>query len=358
MRSRNLAILTALLVAITCLPSTASAAQGVVRPALRPVTYFPLEAGNYWVYQKHGATETSSWRVEVLRDPASQMTGAGKVLAGYFPGPIRRVRVWPLDIVSEVGMQRGRDGLWYLLRAPVGVAWTIEVAAPPEPVTGLDCIDGSRLHVTSRSETVEVPAGKFTDVVRIEYEMRCADAGIMAEYFAPGIGLIRREEESFAGTVVSDLIETNAGGLRPLLQPYTTSLGLDRTMAVNDLMPSVDPKGLPELHGVLTVRNDTDRPVVLHFAGCRSAMIEVRNSAGEVVLTGHADDGGCCTCSAQLDVPVAHGAFALPFSLRLALDGNRPLPDGLYAVTVSFMTTDPPVLRPSATAQIEVRTVY
>jgi hypothetical protein len=341
------------------LVAASGVAQERIRPTLRAASLFPLEAGNYWVYERRGASGAATWRVDVAAVSATAGPARAFALSGYFPGPARRVRVRPLDMVTEVGVTGGKDYLWYLLRAPLNLGWTLRLAPTPVATPGIECIDGAQIHVSSRGEHLEVPAGEFDNVVRVDFATRCVDAGIVTEYFAPGVGLIRREEDSIAGPVISELVESNAGGVRPIRAPYTTSLGLDRAVAVNDLMPSTDPgKGLPVVAGVLTVANDTEVPIVLPFTGCRSATIEVRDSSGTVVLSGHTDDGGCCTCTVEAPALLQKSALALPFSLMLARDGSTPLADGVYAVTAVFDTTEPPPLRPGANSRLEVRSVY
>lgn len=356
-RSRACLVLAVLTLTLLVWP-TATVAQGTVRPTLRPVTLFPLEVGTYWVYERRGATGTSTWRVEVVADSATAPAQPARGLSGYFPGPARQVRVWPLDVVTEVDPGGHRDSLWYLLRAPAGMSWTLELAATQPPVVGLDCIDGAKLHVARRDESLTVPAGEFTKVVRVDFATRCVDAGITAEFFAPGVGLIRRDETSIAGPVISELVETNAGGLRPVSLPYTTSLGLDRPQVFNDLMPSPDPWSPPVLTGAVSVRNDTAVPTTLTFSGCASATIEVHDEKGELVLTSRADDGGCCTCDSLLPVTLARRALTLPISLRLRKADGTPLATGFYALTATFNTVDPPALRPRATARLEVQAAY
>lgn len=356
MSRMRLVVLTALGVA-TLLPGAAMA-QGRLREGLRPTSYFPLQPGTYWAFERRGPAGTGTWRAEVVADPATTAERGYQSLAGYFPGPPRLVRVLPFDIVTEARPEGGRDTLWYMLRAPVGLPWTLELAGTAEPLSGADCIDGSRLHVASRNEVVTVPAGRFENVVKVVHETRCADAGVTAEWFAPGVGLVRRTESSIAGEVVSELVETNVGDGFPLRLPYTTSLALDRAVAVNDLMPPVDVQKLPVLKGTLAVRNDTEAAVELTFDGCVSALVELVDGTGRVVLQTRADDGRDCNCRCAVPVRLQRGALLLPFRLPLVLEGGRPLADGVYAVRATFETLEPEPVRPAATARIEVRSTH
>jgi len=333
-------------------------AQGQVREGLRTLSYLPLQPGTYWTYERRGPAGTSTWRAEVVAEPAGTLELGYHRLVGYFPGPPRLVRVLPLDVVTEARPEGGRDVLWYMLRAPAGLSWTLELAGVAEPLSGAECIDGSRLHVAARPEKVTVPAGQFENAVKVVFASRCADAGITAEWFAPGVGLVRRTESSLAGEVVSELVETNAGGGWPLRMPYTTSLALDRAVAVNDLMPPVDPQRLPVLKGVLSVRNDTETAVELTFGGCVRAVIELVDGAGNVLLQTRAGDGRDCDCKCLVRARLQRSALALPFRLPLVLEGGRPLPDGVYAVRAAFETTEPKPLQPAATSRLEIRSTH
>lgn len=356
-RTRTVASVGLVTLVACCLSGTA-AAQGRVREGLRALSYFPLEVGTTWTYERRGPAGTSLWRAEVVAEPAAAAERGSHRLAGYFPGPARLVRVLPLDVVTEARPEGGRDGLWYLLRAPAGLGWTLELAGTAGPGSGTECIDGSRLHVASRQEKVTVPAGQFENVVKVVFSPRCADAGITAEWFAPGIGLIRRTEATIAGEVVSELVETNAGGGWPLRMPYTTSLALDRAVAVNNLMPPLDVARLPVLNGVLSVRNDTETAVELTFGGCVRALVELVDRDGKVVLQTRVDDGRDCNSECVVPVQLRRSALALPFRLPLVLEGGRPLADGVYAVRARFETLEPEPVRPATTARLEVRSTH
>jgi len=339
----------------------ASSGHAVTQHGIRPIvgagSYFPLQPGNHWVYEKRGATGTSTWAVDVAVPGSAMPQRLYETLTGYFPGT-RQVRVGPGGVVKEwagVGVQ---ENLWYLLGAPVGTTWTIRLAPSPLANPLPDCVSGAKLTVVRRDDVVAVPAGEFHDVVRVDWLSGCVDAGITSEWFAPGFGLVRREESSFAGPQVSELVRADLGGSALPWAAYATTLGLDEMRYVNNLMPPVTPTGLPTAHGVFQVRNSTEAPLVLTFSGCKSVSLVLRNEAGEVVLEGRGDDGGCCTCLSLLPVTVQRGTLALPFSLRLAAGRDAPLADGRYALTATLDTVEPAAGRPEARAVIEVASVH
>jgi hypothetical protein len=274
-------------------------------------------------------------------------------LVGYFGEGTRLVRADLASSVFERG-EAGREHLWYRLRAPVGTSWKL-TTAPPE----LPCLAGATLTIGARDEVVTVPAGAFRGVVRVDYSAsRCADAGITREWFAPGVGLVRRVEASIAGTRTSELVFARLGETTWPRTAWATSLELSSPRYVNDLMPTVGPRPLPQVRGAFVLRNRSDVPVELVFGGCRSVTLVVRDEAGEVVLESRADDGGCCACDNLVRVTLLRNALLLPFSFVLADGTGEPLPDGFYSLTATLDALGGETLRPAARARFEVQSVY
>jgi hypothetical protein len=309
------------------------------------------------VYQAAGAIgEPRTWEVRVLDRPLPIASLAGRIylpLVGYFASGQREVRSDPFSNVFERSGD-ARDHLWYLLGAPVGTSWTLSLAAPE-----LSCLAGSRLTIGARDEVVTVPAGEFHNVVRVDYSgSLCADAGITAEWFAPGVGLVRRAETTIAGPLVSDLVTAELGQVVWPRAAYEVTLQLGSPTYTNNLMPPVGPDALPRVRGALVVRNRSDLPVELVFSGCRSVTLELRDQTGSLVLETRADDGGCCACDNLVTVTLVRDALVLPFSFTLADPAGAPLPDGRYGLTAALDTLGGESLRPSARAGITVQSVY
>jgi hypothetical protein len=274
-------------------------------------------------------------------------------LAGYFDGATRLVRSDAFgNVVERGGDERGH--VWYLLGAPVGTSWTLSMA-PPEAT----CVAGATLTIGARDEVVTVPAGEFRGVVRVDWSgSRCADAGITAEWFAPGVGLVRRAETTIAGPLVSDLVAAELGEAAWPRAVWEVALQLDAPVFVHNLMPPVAPEALARVRGAMVVRNRGDRPVELVFGGCRSVTLELRDEAGTVVLARRADDGGCCACDQLVTVRLARDVLVLPFSLTLAGAAGIPLPDGRYSLTATLDVVGPETLRPAARTSITVESVH
>ncbi len=357
MRKLAVSLVVAAVAALTVAPAFGQPRP--IRRVLEPRSYFPLRDGNTWTYQKTGVGGESTWKAWVIEGVVGGQPPLGfHLLAGYFPGQNRMVRADGRGRVVETGLTDVREYLWYRLGAPVDATWEMEWAPSPlaSPVAG--CIAGSKLRVVSRSESLTVPAGEFHDVVHVEFTTQCADAGIVGEWFAPGVGLVRREETSFAGPVISELVNAELGDVALPVPAYTTSLSLASPRYVNNLMPPVDPGALPVVRGAITVRNGTDTSIDLVFSGCASATITVRDPFDDTVLTTHADDGGCCTCGSTKAVVLRRSALTLPFSFKLVSDAGAPLADGRYSVTVTLDALGSSSIRPSARATFDLASTH
>ena len=320
--------------------------------------YFPLGIGFRWTYVVRSTANNAATRVvQVLPGEAPEARRVPAfAIQGYFGAPegVHQIQRALSSRIVEIAPSNQKL-LWYWLDAGVGEGWQMHLAPPGAG----GCEDGATLTVVSRDEVVRVPAGEFREVVRIDRSnLLCADAGIESEWFAPGVGLIRRVEQSFSGPVTSELIEADLGGRRWPRPGYAASLELSASRYVNQLMPPTGPDSLPEVQGRLTVRSRSDDPVILEFGGCRSLIVEVRDGSGALVRSIPADDGGCCACDSVVRVDLAEEPLEVPFSFILSDEGGRPLADGRYSVTAIAETLGGETLRPSVRVPIEVESTY
>ncbi len=345
---------TALLAATLALPAAGQGRSGAPI-ALEREPYFPLEAGNRWTYQVTAPGEVKNVVVEASAAPpaTTPLEWGWVILQDYFPGPPRTVRRLPADVVMEKHDSSRRDLLWYSLRVP-NLSWRLELAGSSSQDPLLPCLDGSRLAVVETDAVVRVPAGEFRRVVMVRWQSQCADAGIVAEWFAPGVGLVRRELTSVAGPVVWELIEANVAQ-RPIpAYRYSVELRLEQARVTVHRMPGPTPPVPPTLRGVLTVVNLASDPVSLVFSGCPSLVAVVRDETGKEVLRTRVEGSGCCLCTVLAPVAV-RGVWGLPFSLRLARPDGSPLANGRYSVEAFFETIGAEELRPGARAGLEIQ---
>lgn len=128
--------------------------------------YLPLKVGNSWTYERTFLGETGEEKVEIVRTEGDfYVDSRGNALK-----------------VDAFGI---RDPKRYLLRGPLesGNAWTVVVSASST----------ERYRILDVNFTCEVPAGRFTDCVRVEAKTRIDQAKSLVNEitFAPGVGMVR-----------------------------------------------------------------------------------------------------------------------------------------------------------------------
>ena len=128
--------------------------------------YLPLAVGNTWLYERELLGEKGEHRVRLVREEAGFFYDeAGNALG-----------------VDAYGI---RDPKRYLLRHPVeaGREWTTVVS-----VSSME-----RYRILDAGFRCEVPAGAFSDCVRVEARSRIDAERSMVNVitFAPGVGMVR-----------------------------------------------------------------------------------------------------------------------------------------------------------------------
>ncbi len=328
-------------------PQDAVGERALLMPTAGNPDYFPLQPGNRWEYNGHTTTVTGR-----VTAPDGRHYFA---LDGYWQSvdPNRLVRTNRMHGVVEFNSDSPNPNLWYRLNAPVGTSWTIMSERP------VPCLDGATLTIGSRTEVVTVPAGTFKDVVRIDIGNRCIDGGIIIEWFAPGVGLIKRANQSLIGVFFSELTRAEVGNLSLPAQSYGTTLSLNRLDYVNKLRPGTISNLVPVVRGNFKLVNHTETPLELDFEGCRRVSLVVRDDAGNELVRAQGDDGGCCaTCTDVRHLSLADGVLKVRFKFFLRQPDGSPLPDGRYALVATLETLDPAPLHPSASVVVVVSSAY
>jgi len=179
----------------------ANAAQAKDHPVIRD--YFPLQVGNEWLYT------ADSFEVGAMVHPQPQLV---RVVCGHEQDGMRVCSIdnygfgamdGTLSFYScgcnlfELG-DTGQVGCWYNFASQPDFPVSL-------PLLGSDCIHGLQGRAVEGGP-VTVPAGTFNRTITIVYTTRpCEDAGWVSETFAAPVGLIQRQELTFAGTIVWQL---------------------------------------------------------------------------------------------------------------------------------------------------------
>lgn len=330
------------------------APRGITRQLSRP-NFFPLEAEVTWVYQRQGPGETSQefqvtaeWSAE---EKAFKLTG---YFYPFYPFSLSHwVRWYPLGEIRERNPDTDETFLWYRFAVPEGTRWQLHLAASVA-MNPLSCLDGSWLTLSERGEWVQVPAGTFF-TTRIGWETPCKDAGIVAEWFAPGVGLVRREETSINGTVVTELVRYD---FHHRVNPvrWNTTLSLASPVVWHDRMPGPQPTSVGRLQGLLTVSNFSGEPVTLSFSGCVQLQWRLYDQQGSLLNEGKVEGEGCCPCTVVLTKELSPGVLTVPFELDARDGEGNPLSPGHYLLDVELEALDPRGL--GARLPFEVKEVY
>jgi hypothetical protein len=308
--------------------------------------HFPLQSGNQWTYAKTNLGGLEQWQVSVVERSETGSTA----LLGYF-GASHTVCSGSGGTVHEVTADT--DSTWYNLGGSVGSVWKIKFDPSDGDVP--ECVDGSSIRIASRTEHVDVAAGSFDNVIRVDYTSPCADAGIIAEWFAPGVGLIKRMEQSFGGPIVSELKSAVVGGLIMPRPALSTSLAVDKAVysTSGEILPSEDAG--PTITANFILSNAGTQASEFDFAGCVNMTVVVYDKSGKARISVPATDGTDCKSAKTVHVTVAGGTLALPSSFALNSFDGSSLENGRYLVVATLNTLDPEPLRPSASATIDIK---
>jgi hypothetical protein len=166
------------------------AAAGLIATSLMTAAnpdYFPLAPGNRWEYRSDRGTGRSV--VEVLK--SESIGGQTWYDVRWLDTAEHWLRVDEQDRVVALKLDRKRSVVWVDF-AGVG-------SAPYE--TSIEfCVHQAR-------------ATPEAELVRVRYlPGTCADAGLLYEVYAAGIGLKERSTETFAGAVTWKLVSARIGG--------------------------------------------------------------------------------------------------------------------------------------------------
>jgi len=168
--------------------------------------YFPLSVGNEWNYviRYADATETEA----TVKVDAKWLNPADLhyyYLLLHYNGAAHWVRRSASERISEIG-----NHLWYRFRVNMETGWIMDILEDA-PGGAIPCTSGAALQKVSSSEVVTVPAGTFK-ALHVQFTPACYDAGIMEEWFAKDVGLVKREETSLEGAIIWELTSARVGG--------------------------------------------------------------------------------------------------------------------------------------------------
>jgi hypothetical protein len=240
------------LAATFCAAATSSFAQ---------TEYFPLQVGNQWVFQVSGRIGADP---VVLDIPQSQtVNGREYFMLRSSQESTRWLRMGDDGTLYSAASPGGPESVWHVFSTAEGGSY--QTSINPCNQTAV---------VESKSYKVTVPAGDFVNALRITYPgANCADAGLVADVYAPYVGLIQREFTTLLGAQTWKLSYSRTGGVTVLSGPEQGfSFTLDQTTYTGNFLTAR-----------LTVRNTQAQPLALTFPTGQQYDLVIRDVSGKEV---------------------------------------------------------------------------
>lgn len=152
--------------------------------------FFPLKQGALRKYATENAQGKGTLKIEVL----SVVTNGGKTVA-----KCRRTVNWngepakvsEFEVVNDGKEVRDDTGTEFKFPIKKGTEW---IRSP------------RRYWIEALDDTVETPAGKFKDCMRVAYLIAEGDGGSGERHYAPGVGLVKVVENDEADPFKHELI--------------------------------------------------------------------------------------------------------------------------------------------------------
>ena len=225
--------------------------------------YFPLEAGNSWVYRVTQGRTSRSGTIDVLGREA--LEGREYFRVRFFENNLllRYAENGSLFVYDPEAKQ---DKMW----APFGAAEGEEVQ------TAMDACSRTAV-VESTNAPLRTLMGDFTGTLKLTYRPNCADAGVTMQYFLPYVGMVLHETTSIAGPVRHELVYSRTG---------LTSVDA-RTNAFTVALDAQSYKTGETALARLTLR--LSQPVMLTFPSAQNADLRIYDEKGQIVYAWSAD---------------------------------------------------------------------
>jgi len=291
--------------------------------------YFPQQLDNRWTYIKTGPAQSrTTWSNRIIK----YKNGRWHHSNFWGDGIERKLTEDEEGNVSEV-TNSSEPHLWYKLSAKGSESWSLSLTRGGPP-----CVDQSLLTIVSNNETVEVPAGRFTNCIKIRFSNRCADAGVVFQWFAPDVGLVKQEELSIAGTIVSELQSAKVNGTS-YPSSFQIEFSLDSLEYTYNLMPPVNENAPgPRVAARIKLVNATRSTVRLDFTSGQRYDFIVIDRNGNEVFRWSADKLFIAALGSETLRPEESLIYDVKFNLP---GGKNLLPEGAYTMRALVTATRP-----------------
>lgn len=273
--------------------------------------YFPLEAGNSWLYRLKNNNGGEVTFKSISVDGPESIQGRQYFNVDYFGRKVL-LRSDPDGSVVEFDRASGSERPWLQFQLPEGATFQ----------SYIDQCSVTTGRIQSRTANVTVPAGAFSDVVQIGFQGNCADAGVTQQFYAPNVGLVQHEETSFAGPRQYELVYYHTGSTSSTGTEISFTIGLDTLRA---------PVG-SHIGVRLTLRSSSPDPIILNFPSGQSYDVKIISENGDIGYTWSADKLFPAIIRQE-----KFGPGERTYGVNVSL---RNLPPGRYKVQ-GYLTTNP-----------------
>ena len=279
--------------------------------------YFPLHVGNQWVYRQVGRVGGAPVVVDIPRTETFN-NQTYSVVRGLGESTLY-LRMAENGTLFAYDPETRQEGVWAAFSTPEGERFRTVV----DPCS-------NTAFMQSRNARVTVPAGEFTNALKIHYPAaNCADAGLSADAFVPYIGLVERESITIAGPRYLRLVYARVGGVTVLSEPEVGfGLTLDKQQYGEE-----DPLVATAR---LTLRSTQAEPIELTFPTGQRFDLVIKDASGKEYARW--SDGRVFPQAVGVE-RIGPGERNWVIEMPLSVGGERLAP-GRY-IAEAFLTTQP-----------------
>lgn len=238
-----------------------SIASLIILLPLAAQDYFPLQAGNVWVYKGSGSRAGSETTVEVTG--TAEYNGTSYSILHGLTERDALLREDNSGNVFAYDPAAGQEKPWFAFNAPEGSIYESVVSC---------C---NKAMVAARNAKYTGPVGSFDYALQMTYP-GVFQVGVANDLFLPYVGLVSRSIATGGPTYAGlDLIYARLGGVTFLTGPQVSfTLTLDKTTY---------PTQNADMIARLTLSVKQAEPLSLTFSSGQMFDLVVRNSAGKDV---------------------------------------------------------------------------
>ena len=288
--------------------------------------YVPWLPGDHAVYQ--------NGRGNQIKATVDSSTGSNNHYTNF--AGLGALSVQTSSTTERVFIYSSVTRKWQLLadfNAAVGTGSSINV----------DPCNRGKVTLAAKGESLQTPAGKFTDVVRLDFGTNCADGGVTSAWFARGVGPVQWSESNIAGPVIYSMISGYIGGVAyPKPVPGVALLGeFPDPMVWINRMPGPGPVPAPPTAEVfLTLQNNTAQSLTYSFGSSQRFDILVIDANGRVVSRWSRGRMFAQVMSTLTLAPGEKQRFGGRVSL--SYDDGQVLAQGAYTLKIELSSTPAP----------------